>query len=154
MSKVLRIISNVLLTIIIIVLASYIILRVTNKIAIYHVLTGSMEDEIKVGDYILVYNSNDYKIGDVITYEDGDNFITHRIVKITEDKITTKGDANNKEDMEIDKQKVRGKVVYKSSLLNFIMNYKFIIVAVIIMLFILGNYLINKENEEDKEQVI
>lgn len=79
---------------------------------IFQVITGSMEDTIKIKDIVIVKLTDDVKEDDIITYKSGENFITHRIIKIEDDKIITKGDANNTEDEPITKEVVVGKVVF------------------------------------------
>ena len=54
MIKILKWLANLLLIFVIIALIGYFILRVTNRIEIYNVKTGSMEAKIHVGDYILI----------------------------------------------------------------------------------------------------
>lgn len=76
--------------------------------------TGSMngtsvmvegKDPVKVSehDLILIKKTNDYKIGDVITFiHEGEKIpTTHRIVGRTDDGYLTKGDANNTSDTQI-----------------------------------------------------
>ncbi len=89
---------------------------------IYRVSSGSMKPYLKINDYILVKKINDYEVNDVITYQIDDTYITHRIVSIEEDIITTRGDANNKEDDPIRKDNIIGKVVIKFVTLSFILS--------------------------------
>lgn len=63
------------------------------------VISGSMSPEIEVNDLVVVHAEETYSVGDVITYENGDSVVTHRIVDETIDGFITKGDANNTEDM-------------------------------------------------------
>ena len=147
MNKVLKVISNILLIIVIIILSGYLILKFTNKIAIYEVMSGSMETGIHKGDYIVVKKDNHYNIDDVVTYIRDNHYITHRIVKINGDKIITKGDANNTEDEEINKSDIVGKYVFRHEILNFIIDYKFLIVAMILILFIITSVLSKNDNE-------
>ena len=62
--------------------------------------TGSMEPTIHEGDLIIIKKTNDYKIGDIITFmHDGETIpTTHRIIGIVDGKFRTKGDHNNTED--------------------------------------------------------
>ena len=71
-----------------------------------------MEDEIQVGDYVFVKITKDVEEKDIISFVDNEDVITHRIVKIDEDEIITKGDNNNATDEPINKNQVIGKVVY------------------------------------------
>lgn len=89
---------------------------------LYRVGSGSMEPYLKVNNYILVKESKDYKVNDVITYQIEDTYITHRIVSIEDDVITTKGDANNREDDPINKDSIIGKVVVRFVTLGFILS--------------------------------
>ena len=146
MSKIIKTIFDVLLTLIIVLLIAYFVLRITDKIRIYKVETGSMEDMIHTGDYILLYRKNKYYINDVVTYKVNNYFVTHRIIKIDNDKVTTKGDANNKEDDEISINQIEGKVIYCGRLLNFIIEFKFAIVA-----FLIGLYLLSWYFEKEKQ---
>lgn len=103
---------------------------------LYKVGSGSMEPYLKVNNYILVKEVKDYKVNDVITYKSDNSFVTHRIVKIKKDKITTKGDANNKEDEPISKDKVIGKVTVRFVILGFILSlFSNPIIWVLILLF-------------------
>ena len=73
-------------------------------LARYHplvVLSGSMEPTYKEGS-ILYYKKvlgKNLKEGDVVTFiSENGNYVSHRIVSIKDNLITTKGDANNVED--------------------------------------------------------
>ncbi len=79
--------------------------------SIFEVATGSMEKSINVGDAVLVKIDSDYKVGDVVTYQNGNDFITHRVVSIDDDFVVTKGDNNNVNDNPVDKKLVLGKVI-------------------------------------------
>lgn len=77
------------------------------------VTTGSMSGTIEQGDMIIVKKSQEFKIGDIITFIRSDETVptTHRIIRMHEDKIYTKGDANNAEDARpISQSDVVGKV--------------------------------------------
>lgn len=84
------------------------------------VISGSMEPEIKVGDLLIIKEQPDgsYRVGDVVTYLDGNNLVTHRIIAIDQDEknaetllVTTQGDSNNTADEPFPIQKIKGKVV-------------------------------------------
>ena len=70
---------------------------------VYNVISGSMEPEIPVGSVIYVKSTEPETVveGDIIAFESEDSVITHRVVmnKTVEGTFTTKGDANEKEDM-------------------------------------------------------
>lgn len=79
---------------------------------IFQVITGSMEDTIKIDDIVIVKITNDVEVGDIITYRSGHDFVTHRVIREEGKRIVTKGDANNTEDKPIIKELVVGKVVH------------------------------------------
>ena len=140
MRNILKIVNNALFIIIIIILAGYFALRMLNKIEIYGVTTGSMENNIHAGDYILIIRKNDYNIGDIVTYKKSDYFITHRIVKKDNNIFVTKGDANNLEDDAINISDIEGKVIMSGGILNIIINYKFAIAAIWLSLYLISCY--------------
>lgn len=70
--------------------------------------------QVGEGDLIVIKNTGDYEIGDVITFLlDGDKIpTTHRIVGKTEEGFITKGDANNTKDLRpVPQDKILGEVV-------------------------------------------
>lgn len=78
------------------------------------VVSGSMADEIEIGDFIVVQEQEEYYTGDVITFYDAESqsYITHRIILVSGDSYATKGDANNAaDDFSVPKEAVVGKVV-------------------------------------------
>ena len=136
MIKIIKRIIDIVFIIIIAILSLYFVLRLTNRVVIYKVQTGSMENGIHVNDYIFVLKKNSYSKNDVITYKYENTYITHRIVKIDGNKIITKGDANNVEDDEISIDKVVGKVIYNGGILNFIIDYKYVLIASMLVVYI------------------
>lgn len=79
---------------------------------VFQVITGSMEDTIKINDVVIVKITKDVNVNDIITYEDSGNYVTHRVIRQTADELVTKGDANNAEDDPIKIDRVVGKVVF------------------------------------------
>ena len=120
--KITKYFTNVLLGIVIIAiffaLYSFIQLVILEKdyvnyfgYTLFEVQSGSMSPTINVDDMLLVKITNDIKKGDIITYKNEENFITHRVIEANGDKIITKGDSNNSEDKIINKDAVLGKIV-------------------------------------------
>lgn len=90
---------------------------------IYRVVTGSMVPYLNVSDIILIKDDLNYDVGDVVTYEKDNIFITHRIVDIKDDLITTKGDANDTNDVSINEKDIVGKVVCKLKLVSLLVSW-------------------------------
>lgn len=82
------------------------VLGITPMVVLSGSMSGDAEDHIEIGDLIFVgqAKADELQVGDVITFMDGDVAVTHRITEISTDKagkrlFTTKGDANNAEDL-------------------------------------------------------
>ena len=112
---------------------------------VFNVLTGSMENKLHINDYILVKKTKNIKENDIITFKVDDSYVTHRVVKIEKNQIITKGDANNTEDDPITKDDVVGKYVCKLGFIGFLIKYKYIIAALVIILYTASCF-IKKEN--------
>lgn len=151
MSKIFKIIMDIILILLIIVLLGYLVLRVMNILTIYKVETGSMEDGIHAGDYILIITKKEYHKGDVVTYRKGKNFITHRIIEKNGDRVVTKGDANNTIDEAITVKDIVGSVIYSGGALNFVVDYKFVIAGLFISFYLFSAYFDSRKTEAVKE---
>lgn len=79
------------------------------------VMSGSMEPELSVDDLIIVHNTDDYTVGDVVVYQTGRTPIVHKIIAIEGDTVITQGTANNTADAPISMQDIKGEVVCKLS---------------------------------------
>lgn len=84
----------------------------------YIITTTSMEPEFTTGDLIVIRkcNYNELRKGNIITFTNRGETITHRIVSIDDKtgKITTKGDKNSLEDIEpINSEVIEGIYVFK-----------------------------------------
>lgn len=122
--KVFQVILNTLLVLIGLLLIITIINFYTIKIqkkdytnyfgyTFFNITSGSMEPNIYVDDYVFVkINKNNIKKGDIITFKSDNSIITHRIVKIDKDTITTRGDNNNVDDQPINRKDIIGKVIH------------------------------------------
>lgn len=145
MKKVLKTTYNIIFIIGISLLLIYFALRLIGIAEIYKVKTGSMEDGIHVGDYILICKKKDYKLKEIVTYKKDNYYITHRIVKKNGNKFITKGDANNIEDEEIELKSIVGKVIYSGGILNFLIDYKYAISSGLLGLYLLSCYFVKEE---------
>ena len=117
------------------------------------VATGSMSGTIEKGDFIIVKKTNDYKIGDIITYAHPGEKIptTHRIIQITpEGDYVTKGDANNAQDVRtVTKKEIVGEVVavwhYFGIFVGWLLNGGgFIYILAVLIIIALAVYLLKK----------
>lgn len=134
MKKVLKIIRSIIVAIVAVVIGYAILGNLSaQNITLYNilhyrnyvVLTGSMEPSISPGDCITVRKVNPDKLkeNDVITFMLDGVVVTHKIVKVEGDLITTQGTANNIADEPINKSNVIGKYVFKLAKLGYIMAF-------------------------------
>lgn len=123
-SKILGTILNILIFLVMIIMAFgiyYIVqIKVQNReyanmfgYTFFEVATGSMSPTIEIGDVVIVKITKEVNENDIIVYKDGKDFITHRLIKIKDEELITKGDANNSEDKSITMEQVLGEVIYK-----------------------------------------
>ena len=90
------------------------------------IASGSMEDELHIGDVAIIQkcNANDVNVGDIIEYQMDGYTIIHRIVEKIQRKgeyyFVTKGDNNNSPDLdEVREDQLIGKVVFKIRYLGY-----------------------------------
>ena len=79
------------------------------------VLSGSMEPTIETGSIALIdtKDKTDIKKGDIIAFTVDNTFITHRVTRIDDEGIHTKGDGNETADLWVIKEKnITGKTVF------------------------------------------
>ena len=122
----------------------------------FEVATGSMSGTIEVGDVVIVEITKDVNKGEVIVYNEGDNFITHRLVEKEGDHLVAKGDANNSEDKPITEDQILGRVIYiipKLGVWRKIFLSPEIIGLILLLLFLLGVVMqfVSKNDKANKE---
>lgn len=158
--KIDTIFTIILLVILIILISCYAQLKVFHKdyinfcgYTIFQVITGSMSPTINPQDIVIVKLTDDVKTNDIITFRVGNDFVTHRMIGTEEDKIITRGDANNSQDAPITKEVIVGKVVFIIS--NVAIWIKVIkepiVIAAIIISIIVIKIIFFKETKEDKK---
>ena len=79
--------------------------------SVFNVVTGSMSGTIEINDYVIVKNTEDVQINDIVTFMSEGELITHRLVQISGGNYITRGDANTADDYSISKKDIVGKVV-------------------------------------------
>ncbi|MBR3762811.1 MAG: signal peptidase I [Lachnospiraceae bacterium] len=87
------------------------------------VLSGSMEPALSVNDLIVAKETEEYEVGDMVVYQDGDSVVVHRVVTLDEETVQTKGDANNVVDAPISREMVKGKVIAYIPGAGYVVNF-------------------------------
>lgn len=120
------------------------------------VLSGSMEPEMSKGDLIFVKETNNFEENQVVVFQDNNSLVVHRIIKIDNDTIITKGDANNVEDEPININRLKGEVIfcipYVGTVIEFIRTPlgTILILALVILLMEIPRY---KEKKQDTIEI-
>ena len=81
------------------------------------ITSGSMWPELKVGSLVFIQgiDGREVRVGDIIVFRNENNtFTIHRVAELKENSLTTKGDANFKEDEPIAYKDVIGRAVVVS----------------------------------------
>lgn len=167
--KAFRVVIYMVLVLFFIACVAGVILFKFSNLSYYVILSGSMRPDIDIDDVVISQNLSEtdaydaLEIGDVATYFDGKNYITHRVydkrqMDDGEYVFLFKGDNNNVVDKNTVKaNQIRGKYLYTlkdgADVFGFITNYYGIItiILILVMLFLIDNtivYAINyKQNQ-------
>lgn len=119
--KILSIVLNIVIAILSILIIIAVIYAVQTKIqhksnanifgyTAFEVVTGSMSGTIEIGDLVIVKITKNIEVNDIVVYEEGNHFVTHRVLEINREQLITKGDANNSQDVPITSSQILGKV--------------------------------------------
>lgn len=163
--KVTSFILNVLLTLmtIVIVIGLYYIyqIKIEQKdyanmfgYTFFEVATGSMYPTIKVGDVVIVELTNQVEQDEIIVYKEEKSIITHRLIGKNDDKLITRGDANNSEDKPISEDMVLGKVIKilpQVGIWRKIFTSPEVVGLIILLISILGVAIFYTSNSEEKD---
>lgn len=120
------------------------------------VLSGSMESRLSVDDLVIIKATDNYKVNDIVLFQDGNSLVIHRIIEIDGDTVTTKGDANNVADEPINKSQIKGVLVYDIAGLGAVVNILKQPISVFIILaaaFLLTEFSYRKEKDTDTEEL-
>ena len=120
------------------------------------VLSGSMESRLSVDDLVIIKATDNYKVNDIVLFQDGNSLVIHRIIEIDGDTVITKGDANNVADEPIQKSQIKGVLVYDIAGFGAVVNVLKQPVFVILILaaaFLLTEFSYRKEKDTDTEEL-
>lgn len=117
----------------------------------FEIETGSMENTLNIGDAVIVKLTKNISENDIIVYKSDNNYITHRVIKIEDEKIITKGDNNTSNDEPITRKQVCGKVCKILPNLNSIkrtFSSPIVLIAIFITITLLGIAIFYKPKEK------
>lgn len=109
----------------------------------YVIVSESMKPVLSINDIVIVkkIDTNELKVGDIISFKDGNSIVTHRINEVVidnnEKSFITKGDNNNTVDSDIiSTNLIEGKVISiipKLGKISLILQNKLVLVILIII---------------------
>jgi signal peptidase len=121
------------------------------------VLSGSMEPVLSAGDLVIIKETKNVDVGDVIVYQSSDNeLIIHRIISRDNDTIVTQGDANNAADVPITIDAVKGKMtrhVPKLGMLVRLLKQPAVVIALLILAFFLMEQSFQRDKAKGDEDI-
>lgn len=128
----------------------------------YIITSNSMEPVIHLDDAVIVKKCKESSlaVGDIITFSQNGEVITHRILEIEENQqreYITKGDNNNIEDIEkVLYSNIEGKKVliipYLGKIIKIIDNKLIVLIVVLILLILCFNNIQEKEKLENRRE--
>ncbi len=75
------------------------------------VLSGSMEPALSVNDLIVVRETDEFYVNQIVVFQSGSSLTVHRIIGIDGDRVITQGDANNTADAPVTQDAIKGEVI-------------------------------------------
>ena len=120
------------------------------------VLSGSMESRLSVDDLVIIKATDNYKVNDIVLFQDGNSLVIHRIIEIDGDTVTTKGDANNVADEPIQKSQIKGVLVYDIAGFGAvvkILKQPVFVILILAAAFLLTEFSYRKEKDNDTEEL-
>lgn len=113
-----KFLSGVLFVVLAICIYMFVSLNILSKnyanffsYTVFQIGSNSMAPTITTNDLIIVKITDKVGVDDVVTFEDGNILVTHRIISKTGNGFITKGDANNEKDKQIMTSQIVGKVI-------------------------------------------
>lgn len=128
----------------------------------YVVLSGSMEPSIQTGSIVFSdKNVREVNVGDVITYDAGSRYVTHRVVCKMKEGYITKGDANWEADLKpVPQNRVIGKVMFSvpgfGYLIFFLRTWPFICLLILLILIttLYRHFFLNPTQRKERKTLI
>lgn len=123
------------------------------------VLSGSMEPVIQTGSLIYVQDTDDYEEGDIITFTEGDETVTHRIIGNTPEGFVTKGETQSVDSWRIEQRQIHGEYLGSIPLYGYLLRPLspqgtglWGIIAGVVVFYIAGQKLLANSNTDSHEE--
>jgi signal peptidase len=120
------------------------------------VLSGSMEPAISVNDLVIVKETKEIEVGDVIVYQSGRDLIIHRVISKNGDLIVTQGDANQVADVPITMADVKGKMIGSIPAVGMAvkcLKSPLVMIGLLLIAFYMMEHSFRLDREQDEEEM-
>lgn len=121
-----------------------------------NVLSGSMEPTFSKGALLVVKQTDDPQVGDIVVYQDPGELVVHRIIAIDGDTVVTRGDANNAADPPFNRNEIKGVVIAHIPMLGSVaeaLKTPVASVAIIICAILLVEFSFRKQRDSDDAEI-
>ncbi|MBQ3330399.1 MAG: signal peptidase I [Ruminococcus sp.] len=115
------------------------------------VMSPSMEPVLKTNDLIFVSEDENYEVGDIVVYQDGNMLVIHRIINIDGENVITKGDANNIADDPIKLNDIKAKFSFRIPFIGVIFKYLKTVPGTLLVL-VLAIFLLYRSRQKEREK--
>ena len=131
-------------------------------VGVAEVLSDSMSPTYNTGDILIVVKQDEYEVGDVVAFQDGNMVVAHRIIGEKENgSFITKGDfeENSVDPTPLKEEYIFGEVVNSFSGWSGVVRFfksPIVVFSILILagfLFVLSNKKDKQENNKDVEEV-
>jgi signal peptidase I len=156
-----QIITAVIAVFILVIIGGILFLKAVPGYGLYFVKSGSMEPTINVGDIVITGPADKIAAGDIITFENNESVVTHRVVTVEGDQVTTKGDANKAADTsKTGVSQIKGRYLFKIPAVGYLTNligtrqgwFLVVIVPTIILVAFLVKDIVKEAFKDDKKK--
>ncbi|MFC7131988.1 MULTISPECIES: signal peptidase I [Salinibaculum] len=159
-----RVLTVLGLVVLVAALVPFLVFAVPQVVGADHgfvILSGSMEPSVSPGDVVIVDASAAIAVGDVITFDNGNEIpTTHRVVGVVDGQYVTKGDANENADAQpVDPSNVLGEVTVTIPLVGHVIlwvntptGYVALVVVPLVLLLANELYMWARRGKPDDEE--
>ncbi len=120
------------------------------------VLSGSMEPTLSIDDLVIVQETEEYQIGDILVYQSGNVLVIHRLIAVEGEQLIFKGDANNVVDDPVLPDAVKGKMVYSISYVGILvrlLRQPWCVAGILILVVLMTELSFRRQKDNDKNEL-
>ncbi len=124
-----KVIGWVVFTVLAVVIGGFVFVHFSPDYNIYMVRSESMKPAIKMGDMVITGPlkgplGGEIKPGSIVTYQRGEELVTHRVLSVDGDTLLTKGDAVEDPDpWSVSLSDIRGVYLFKIPSMGYAANF-------------------------------